>query len=122
MKRKSKKSVPNANCKIRGGVLHVLVAWDDKTRGDSHYVPVHCLKSDAPLQGGANVSMRHSRKVWTGRIQLSERRMAALSLIHGKNRHVIVSCVLGTILERILYLRTRTKMKDRSTGHVYPMC
>ena len=51
MKRKSKKSVSNANCKIKSKVLHALVTWDDESGGDSHYLHVHCLKSDAPLQG-----------------------------------------------------------------------
>ena len=87
MKGKSKKSVPNGDCKIKNGILHVLVVWDDKSQGLSHYVPVHCLKSSRPLEGGVAVSMRHSKKVWTGKIQLSKKRIAALSLVHGKIMH-----------------------------------
>ena len=37
--------VPNADCKVRNGVTLVLVKWDDTSRGQSHFVPVHCLKT-----------------------------------------------------------------------------
>ena len=84
MKRKLKRSVPHADCKIKNGILHVLVVWDDQSQGESHYVPVQCLKSNKPLEGGVKVSMKHSKKMWTGRIQLSKQRIAALSLVHGK--------------------------------------
>ena len=93
MKKKSEKSLPNADCKIKNVILHTLVIWDDKSRGSSHYVPVHCLKSDKPLEGGVEVSMRHSKKVWTGKIQLSKQRIAALSLIHRKIVHKMIKCL-----------------------------
>ena len=95
MKRKSKKSVPNAECKIKNGILHVLVIWDDTSQGQSHYVPVQCLKSHKPLEGGVEVSMKHSKKIWTGRIQLSKRRIAALSLVHGKiSKNMVIFTLL----------------------------
>ena len=77
-------SVPDADCKVKNGTLHVLVKWDDTSRGEAHYVPVSSIRSESPLQGGTRVRMRHCKKVWSGRVQLSKRRKAALSLVHGK--------------------------------------
>ena len=83
-KRKSKVSVPNAATKIKGGIVHVLVKWDDQTRGSAHYVPVSSIRCASPLEGGARVTMHHSKKVWSGMIEYSKRRKAALSLVQGK--------------------------------------
>ena len=76
--------MPDADSKIKNGVLHVLVKWDDQSRGDAHYVPVSSLRSETPLEGGARITMRHSKKIWSGVIEYSKRKKTALSLLHGK--------------------------------------
>lgn len=85
-KQKLKSSVPDADSKIKNGILHVLVKWDDKTRGSEHYVPVSSLRSTSALEGGTRVSMRHSKKLWSGVIEYSKRRRAALSLLQGEKK------------------------------------
>ena len=83
---KKHQRVPNGECRIRNGVVHVLVKWDDQSRGYSHYVPVHCLKTvdaNSHIEGGTKVYMRHSKKIWTGEIEISRKRKAALSLVGG---------------------------------------
>ena len=85
---KKRKCVPNGQCCIKNGVTHVLVKWDDQSRGESHYVPVHCLKTvekNSHLEGGSRVFMRHSKKKWSGEIEISHKRQAALSLVGGKS-------------------------------------
>ena len=76
--------VPDADSKIKSVVLHVLVKWDNQSRGYAHYVPVTSLRSESPLEGGVRVTMRHSKKIWSGVIEYSKRKKATLSLLHGK--------------------------------------
>lgn len=88
-KGRGRQRVPNADCKVRNGVTLVLVKWDDTSRGQSHFVPVHCLKTldtNSHLEGGIKVFMRHSKKIWTGEIEISRKRKAALSLVGGKSQ------------------------------------
>lgn len=86
----TKKSVPKAECKRKHGQLHVRVIWDDASKGASHFIPVTRLKCDSELVGGAKVSMRHSKRNWSGTISISDRHKAALSLVEGKIKHVIM--------------------------------
>ena len=117
--RKSKQSVPNGQCKIKNRALYVSVIWDDPSRGYSHYVPARCLKSQSDLKGGARVSMRYSGKIWTGKIELSKRRKAALSLVQGENIAIelfacaIASCK-GTSLSVKINSLTHTSQFDKS--------
>ena len=44
------------------------------------------------------MSMRHSRRVWTGKVQLSKPRLAALELVHGKIMYLYVLLFLPLYL------------------------
>ena len=44
--RKSRSSVPDADSEIKNGVLHVLVKWDDQSRGYVYYVAVSSFEAN----------------------------------------------------------------------------
>ena len=58
--------IPYAYESVIGGKLHVLVQWEDKSKGTSHYVPIASLKGSHC--GGSAVSMLHRKKLWLGTI------------------------------------------------------
>ena len=92
--------VPFAFGKTIRGRRYVLVEWDDQTFGNSHYVPVSALTCQGTysLTGGANVTMRHGKKTWTGKVV----HYGEKPLVEGKNHG---NCRFTLILFVISYRR-----------------
>ena len=83
------KKVPFAFTKTIRGRVYVLVEWDDRTSGSSHYVPISTLtcEGNGAITGGVSVAMRHGKKIWSGKVVHTGEK----PLVEGKS---IFSCQL----------------------------
>lgn len=87
--------IPNAECRIVRGNIHVRVDWDDTSQGQFHFVPKSSLQvqSGGVLAGGSRVAMRYTGgSVWTGTVAYSAQNIAAMSLIKGKTTGCHACC------------------------------